>query len=432
MSARGLAAVLSIAASSAWAHGDAGITPRKLSVRHGAPNEVWMDTDFGLVFGNVAGGGSWRWICEEAIGYFKNGGVYVSPAGRIFVAITEAPPGGARGLARSTDHCSWEMAPELLNVTTRDVQAVPSDPSVIYVPIGDGFGEGSLYRSTNGGDTFSKTSLAEDARLFTSVRVAPSDPQRVYAASWAFDPTVTVRLHRSEDGAAQFTTVDLTNALPKQGWFYVRAVHPTNPDVLFAEVQSTSSFNPSPVLLKSVDKGATFEPVLDAGGTGFQVAIDSTGTIVYAASDVGLYRSTNGGDSFEELPSPIWDACAVFTDAGFATCGSEWIDGFTLALIPDGGALQPMLHLDDIAGMPDCPVGTATRDVCGPLWEAVRASFKPPLDGGVPDAGVADGGTPPPPDGEACGCGSGGGTAALIALGLAAALLGRRRRNRAV
>jgi photosystem II stability/assembly factor-like uncharacterized protein len=152
------------------------------------------------------------------------------------------------------------------------IAVAPSDQNVIWVGTGEGkpredltYGTG-VYRSTDRGDTWRHLGLT-DTQQIADLAVDPNDPDRAFVAALghAFGPNENRGVFRTTDGGATWEKVlyldDSTGAADL-------SMDPTNPRILFAAMWR----------YRRLPWG------LDAGG-GLS----------------GLYRSTDGGDSWEDI-----------------------------------------------------------------------------------------------------------------------------------
>ncbi len=383
-----------------------GAFPQTLSVapRPGNEQQLAVATTFGMLK-SVDRGETWRWICEEAIGVASGQKftTWFHPDGTLFVA-------SARGLFISKDGgCAWTPVPDFAMVGAADVTALASRPDTLFVPTARYGVTNRVYRSVNGGQTFEPTPLASDRMFYTSVRIAPSDPNRVYAAGWWFDPTASSHFFRSDDGGDTFTAEDVSAKVPAPGAFTVHAVHPTQPDVVFASM-STASPPVENHLLRSGDGGKAFEKVLSTQEPFNSVALSDDGQTVWAATAAHLYRSTDGGKTFTELAVPAKNACVARSNNALYSCAWPILDGWALFRSEDGAdTFCPAMHWNDIVGPLECPAGTSTGDTCPMLWPAQEATLPddaPPADTCIVEAPDGGGDVKPPP--RRCGCATGG------------------------
>ena len=152
------------------------------------------------------------------------------------------------------------------------IAIAPSDPNVIYVGGGEAdlredwtYGDG-MYRSTDAGKTWRALGL-EDARHIARIVVDPRDPERVFVAAMghASGPNPTRGVYRSSDGGKTWQRVlfgdDSTGAIDL-------SMDPSNPRILYAALWH----------MQRTPWGFT------AG-----------------AKRTGLWKSTDGGDSWTDL-----------------------------------------------------------------------------------------------------------------------------------
>lgn len=182
------------------------------------------------------------------------------------------------GVWRSTNSgVSWESISDSA-FGTGSVGAIgvaPSDPNVLYVGMGEvpvrgnvSHGDG-VYRSTDAGRSWRHMGLA-DTRQIGRVRVHPQNPDLVYVAALGhlFGPNTERGVFRSRDGGTTWQRVlhvdDRTGCVDL-------CFDPTNPRILYAGFWQV------------VRRPWSFE----SGGPGS-----------------GLYKSTDGGDSWQRLTGP--------------------------------------------------------------------------------------------------------------------------------
>ncbi len=167
------------------------------------------------------------------------------------------------------------------------IAVAPSDPNVVYAGMGEGCIRGNLsqgdgvYRSLDAGRTWIHMGLA-DARQIGRIRVHPREPDHVYVAALghAFGPNHERGVFRSLDGGRTWKNVlfvnDSTGAIDL-------SMSAANPRVLYA---TTWQVVRTPWSLESGGRGS------------------------------GLYRSTDGGDSWQRLvgaglPKGLWGRAGV-------------------------------------------------------------------------------------------------------------------------
>ena len=199
------------------------------------------------------------------------------------------------------------------------IAVAPSDPNVLYVGMGEAcirgnvsFGDG-VYRSTDGGATWQHLGLA-DTRHISRVRIHPQNPDHVYVAALghAFGPNPERGVYRSTDGGQTWTRVlhvsDNTGAVDL-------TMDPTNPRILYAALYQARrspwnfvSGGPESGLYRSADGGDSWTRIgadngLPAGilgriGVAISPARPQRVWAMVEAENGGLYRSDDGGRQF--------------------------------------------------------------------------------------------------------------------------------------
>lgn len=434
--------LLALAPAAARANGR---PPATTSVhgRPGSADDIYLAVTFGLLISHD-GGCSFRWVCEDNIGY---GGTFdpkyeVAADGTIYAATFA-------GLRVSHDGgCSFQTATATLRPGDPnrfadlwvDAIDLASDGDA-WVGTAETAGPNDIYRSTDGGVTWLAMGQATPTIWWKSVAVAPSSGDRVYIAGYelahpdAGVPEPTAHLRRTSDGGASWTELPLTGvATASTPVVKIAAVAPDNPDVLW--LRSLAAAAPSgDVLYRSDDGGTTWQDVLSPGAAIGDVVVQADGTVLAAVPGVGLMASTDGGVSFALQGTPPRLGCMTQTSAGdLLACGANWDPDFqALGRSSDGESWSKVFRFVEMAGPLHCPAGTAQHDVCEvEQWPAIARQFAvtgvscegPVVDGAPPDARADDGG-----GGGGC-CQGSGGTAGPVLVALLAGGGLRRRRAR--
>lgn len=232
---------------------------------------------------------------------------------RVFVAVEGHPFGTneERGLYRTTD--GGKTFKRVLFVSNRtgasEVQIDPQNPQIVFAGMWQrqeapwengsfGGGEGGLYRSTDGGETWNKLTgngLPEQI-LQLQLTISPSNPRRIYGA---FAPVKgAVGIYRSDDGGDHWMHAPQDDTRPEEriggGDVPVLLADPKDPDTVYVA---------SIVSWKSADAGKTWSALRGSpGGDDYQnVWVNPNNTkIIALASDQGVVVSQNGGESWAE------------------------------------------------------------------------------------------------------------------------------------
>ena len=216
-----------------------------------------------------------------------------------------------------------------------------SDPNVIYVGSGEGciridvtHGDG-VYKTTDGGKTWRNVGL-KDSRHIGRVRIHPQDPNTVYVAAsgHAFGPNSERGVYRSTDGGESWKNVlyksDDAGAIDL-------SMDPNNPRVIYATIWQRqrnfwemSSGGPDSGLYKTTDGGDTWQELTGnpglpdglIGRIGVAVSPAKPGRVwaLVENENGGLFRSEDNGATWEHLTddegirSRPWYYTHVFAD----------------------------------------------------------------------------------------------------------------------
>ncbi|MGH9875455.1 MAG: VPS10 domain-containing protein, partial [Pyrinomonadaceae bacterium] len=203
----------------------------------------------------------------------------------------------------------------------------PQNPDIVYVgALGHAFApndERGVFMTTDGGKTWTKTLYIDREHGVSDLEIDPTNPNILYAGMWSFERKPWTHRSGSEKGGL-FRSIDggrtwnkITNGLPKLlGRIGVR-VAPTNPNVVYAIVESKEG-----TLYRSDDRGDTFKQVsrqTNIVSRGFyytRVRIDPNNeNHIYAVAST-LFESIDGGKSFKSITGKVHiDYHAFWQDA---------------------------------------------------------------------------------------------------------------------
>lgn len=205
------------------------------------------------------------------------------------------------------------------------ISVADADPNVVYVGTGSACPRGNIsagvgmYKSTDAGKTWKHIGLRQAGQI-GRIRVHPKNPDLVYVAVLGniFGPSPERGVYRSKDGGASWEKVlyvdERTGAVDL-------AMDPTNPRILYAGMWTVER-KPWTIdsgslvggLFKSTDGGDTWKKL--GGGLPSGVLVGKIGVtvspadpnrvwaLIEAAEDRGgVYRSDNGGDTWQRVNS---------------------------------------------------------------------------------------------------------------------------------
>jgi photosystem II stability/assembly factor-like uncharacterized protein len=260
------------------------------------------------IYKSTDGGDSWTHLGLRDGQQIASIAVDPKNANRLFVAVLGHPYGAnpERGIYRSLD--GGATFTQVLfrdeNAGGFDVVIDPNDPNVVYATlwaarqapweVGGSFeiaGSG-IFKSSDGGTTWTQLMAGLPTRIGRAeVAVAPSDPRIVYAyADVEAKGDEAGALYRSDDGGARFTLVNNADEIAQRGDDLVSlAVDPSNPQVVY--LTNTSTY-------RSTDGGRTMVAIKGApGGDDYHTVWinPKDSKIVALASDQGATISVDGG-----------------------------------------------------------------------------------------------------------------------------------------
>lgn len=218
----------------------------------------------------------------------------------------------------------WDPAgPSNVGGRITDIASHPDYPNIIYA----GAALGGVFKSTNGGETWTAISDAVPSLSVGDIEVDPFDIDILYLgtgeSNTSGDSYAGTGIYKTTDGGISWQF----SGLPESRHIGRIVIDPYNNQRVFAAAMGTLfGTNPERGVYRSLDGGATWQQILfvsDSTSAADLAINPQNPNIIYASMwerirnprwrrvggfSTGIYRSTDGGDSWERLsnglPSP--------------------------------------------------------------------------------------------------------------------------------
>lgn len=258
---------------------------------------VWKSTDAGK---------TWRFMGLRESGAIGKIAVHPTNPDRVYVTALGHPFGRnpERGIYRSRDGgATWDHV-LFLNDSTGAVSISmnPANPDELFAGMWraerkpwtmiSGGPEGGVYRTRDGGDTWTRLAggLPQGIVGKVGVTVSPANPRRV----WALVEADSGGLFRSEDGGDTWRRVNSEDRVRSRPFYYTH---------LRADPRDTSTvYVLTQALLRSTDGGSKFSQIPVPHGDVHDIWINPLNPEIFAISDDGgTVVTLNGGRTFSSM-----------------------------------------------------------------------------------------------------------------------------------
>jgi uncharacterized repeat protein (TIGR01451 family) len=314
-----------------WGLADPGVfgDVTVLAIAPSDPGERYLGTQNGRLYRSSDGGATWALAAA--------GGVLPAEP----VRTLEIDPGDplvaflgtqASGVYKTIDGgFTWtNVNANVVMTEVVDVAIDPVNPQSVYAADNDPGTGKALFKSTNGGASWTKLAPVFEFGGATGrlIAVDPGDPAHLFAVAGN-------EALESPDGGASWAA-----ALTTDSQLSSVQLHPTDPSVLLATSFSEGIF-------RSADGGATWQPrhtgvrgLNFPHGRAHSLLYDAPfpGGRVFAGSIHRGWRSGTGGDTWTPLAHPGAPQLHAFASAAGAPDTVYAFTGFSLSKSPDGGA----------------------------------------------------------------------------------------------
>ncbi|MHB2032290.1 MAG: VPS10 domain-containing protein [Gemmatimonadaceae bacterium] len=305
-----------------------------VEVSRSDPNIVYVGTGSSKIRSNVSigrglykstdGGHSWTLVGLKSAGQIAAVRIDPTDPDLVYVAAQGNPfvPNVERGVYRTRDGGrSWQKILYVSDSTgATDLELQPGHPGVIFAAmwhgqrkpwtIVSGAYEGGIYKSSDGGDSWTKLGGGLPDQLFgrSNVAISRAMPNRIYAL---IEAKPGGGLYRSEDSGATWTLVNASPSLWTRPFYYTTlGVDPNDPDVVYVGDEGW---------FKSTDGGKTFrsEPVPHGDNHDLWINPDNSDAMIQS-NDGGANVSLDGGRTWSsQLNQPTAEIYQVAVDSQY-------------------------------------------------------------------------------------------------------------------
>ncbi len=361
-----------------------------LAVADSDPNIVYAGTGSSKIRSNVSigrgiykstdGAKTWRFIGLRDVGQIAT--VRINPINpdEVFVAALGNPFANnkARGVYRTRDGGkTWKQVLFLSDeLGAADLELQPGNPKTVFATmwrgqrkpwtIISGGREGGIYKSTDGGDSWSKLTYGLPSGLFgrSNVGVSEAAPNRLYAL---IEAKPGHGLYRSDDAGANWTLVNGEDRLVTRPFYYTTlGVDPNDPDVVFVGNEAW---------FRSADGGKTFKPQRTPHADNHDVWINPRNSLLMVqANDGGANVSLDGGATWStQANQPTAELYQVAVDDQFPYRLYGAQQDNTTVIVPS----RPLGDGQDFRAGPGCETGPIMPKTGDPniVWGACKGQF---------------------------------------------------------
>jgi photosystem II stability/assembly factor-like uncharacterized protein len=291
--------------------GDLAVHPTRHST-------YYVAVSSGGVWKTVNSGTTWTPLFDEE-GSYSIGCVTLDPNDPLVVWVGTGENNSQRsvsygdGLYKSVDGgTSWE------NVGLKDSEHIskivvdPRDSDVVFVaaqgPLWRSGGDRGLYKTTDGGKTWSHSLDIDEDTGVTDVWMDPRNPDVLYAAAYQRRRHVWTLInggpgsgiYKSTDAGASWT--EMTNGLPEADMGRIGlAVSPANPDVVYAIVEAAEEGG----FYRSTDAGVNWKKMSDYMSQSPQyyneIIPDPVKVDRVYSMDTWMHVTEDGGETFKKV-----------------------------------------------------------------------------------------------------------------------------------
>ena len=262
-----------------------------LAVDPAQPGTLYAGTYGAGVFKSTDSGGTWTAVNAGLTNLY----VFVLAVNPFSSATLYAGTHGG-GVFKSTDSGStWTAVNSgLTDLSVFNFAIDPATPRTLYA----GTATLGVFKSTDSGGTWAAVNIGLSSPYIDALAIDPSTPTTLYAG------TLGPQVYKSTDSGAKWAA---TGAGPNDYWgygsAYALAINPATPATLYAGTDYG--------LFKSTDGGESWtDPSTDLTSVALSLAVDpaSPATIYAGTSGGGVFKSTNAGDTWTPFNAGLGDS----------------------------------------------------------------------------------------------------------------------------
>jgi len=353
-----------------------------INFRQGNEQHIAVGMTFGLLLSRD-GGATWGWVCELAIKY---GGMYdpdyaYTSTGALFATTFD-------GSLVNRDGCNFDMTPH----GKKFMSAIALGPDgAVYTatveppaPAASNPGDNSIFKSIDDGVSFPSSSApGMVGDWWSSIEVAPTNANRLYLSGYRLTPAGgrMFQLFRSNDGGATWTPISTAGmTTSRNSTIEFAAISQLNPDHVYARVTMRDEYALSDGIYRSTNGGDSWT-LIRGEMDEISFVARANGDLVMGTRLSGAFRSRapSNGDAWEPLVDAPNINCLVENAAGEVwACtqnyGSPEIPGDDAGIMKSTDLVTwtRVLRYQDIQAPLSCPVGTLQKEMCEPNWCALK------------------------------------------------------------
>ena len=298
-------------------------------------NTFYFGATGGGLWKTVDGGSNWKNLSDKKIGG-NIGAIAVAPSDENILYVGEGEntmrgnvAEGLGGMWRSNDggktftNIGLKEGRHIIRIVVH-----PRDPNTVWAAVvGHLFGpnpERGVYKTTDGGKTWKQTLFVNNQTGCSDLVMEPGNPSVLYAGMWRVQRTPHSMesggegsgLYKSTDGGDTWVNISQNKGLPKGVWGIVGvAVAPSNTDKLYAIVENAAGG-----MFVSNDAGATWtltssdNNIRQRAWYYSKVFVSPTNENLVYAPNVNFMRSNDGGRTFMSVNTPHGDHHDLWID----------------------------------------------------------------------------------------------------------------------